>query len=185
MYTPAKVRRALWHTPRTPNAKSKILFFFSMKKKKTKFFLSRVQGISKSARPYRRTPASWVKLSAKDVADKVCKYARKGASPSAIGVLLRDQHGVGLIANVTNTKVLRILRRNGLAPAIPEDLYCLIKKAVAIRKHLEKNRKDKDSKYRLILCESRIHRLARYYKTAGAVPPNWKYESSTASALLA
>jgi small subunit ribosomal protein S13e len=27
----------------------------------------------------------------------------------------------------------------GLAPEIPEDLYHLIKKAVAIRKHLEKN----------------------------------------------
>ena len=52
----------------------------------------------------------------------------------------------------------------GLAPEIPEDLYCLIKKAVSMRKHLEVNRKDKDTKFRLILVESRIHRLARYYK---------------------
>ena len=53
----------------------------------------------------------------------------------------------------------------GLAPSIPEDLWHLVKKAVAVRKHLEVNRKDKDSKFRLILIESRIHRLARYYKT--------------------
>ena len=33
-----------------------------------------------------------------------------------------------------------------------------------MRKHLEVNRKDKDTKFRLILVESRIHRLARYYK---------------------
>jgi small subunit ribosomal protein S13e len=33
-----------------------------------------------------------------------------------------------------------------LAPEIPEDLYFLINKAVAIRKHLERNGKDKDSK---------------------------------------
>jgi len=52
----------------------------------------------------------------------------------------------------------------GLAPELPEDLYHLIKKAVNIRRHLEKNRKDTDSKFRLILVESRIHRLARYYK---------------------
>ena len=52
----------------------------------------------------------------------------------------------------------------GLAPAIPEDLYYMIKKAVVMRKHLEVNRKDKDGKFRLILVESRIHRLARYYK---------------------
>lgn len=49
----------------------------------------------------------------------------------------------------------------GLAPNIPEDLWHLVKKAVAVRKHLEVNRKDKDSKFRLILIESRIHRLAR------------------------
>ena len=47
---------------------------------------------------------------------------------------------------------------SGLAPAIPEDLYMLIKKAVAVRKHLDRNKKDKDSKFRLILIESRIHR---------------------------
>jgi hypothetical protein len=35
---------------------------------------------------------------------------------------------------------------------------------VSMRKHLEQNRKDKDGKFRLILVESRIHRLARYYK---------------------
>jgi hypothetical protein len=40
-------------------------------------------------------------------------------------------------------------------------MYFLIKKAVSIRKHLERNRKDKDAKFRLILVESRIHRLGR------------------------
>lgn len=49
-----------------------------------------------------------------------------------------------------------------LAPSIPEDLYMLIKKAVAVRKHLERNKKDKDSKFRLILIESRIHRYIHY-----------------------
>ena len=73
----------------------------------------------------------------------------------------------------------------GLAPEIPEDLYCLIKKAVAMRKHLEQFRKDKDSKYRLILVESRIHRLARYYKKSKKLPPTWRYQASTASALVA
>jgi len=56
----------------------------------------------------------------------------------------------------------------GMAPDIPEDLYYMIKKAVVMRKHLEVNRKDKDGKFRLILVESRIHRLARYYKVSAA-----------------
>ncbi len=61
----------------------------------------------------------------------------------------------------------------------------LIKKAVAVRKHLERNKKDKDSKFRLILIESRIHRHARYYRTVRKLEANWKYESATASALVA
>ena len=74
---------------------------------------------------------------------------------------------------------------SGLAPDIPEDLYHLIKKAVSVRKHLERNRKDRDSKFRLILIESRIHRLARYYRLSKKLPPNWRYESATASAMVA
>ena len=92
------------------------------------------------------------------------KLAKKGMLPSQIGVVLRDSHGVTQVNAVTGSKILRILKGQGLAPAIPEDLYHLIKKAVSMRKHMEANRKDKDSKFRLILVESRIHRLARYYK---------------------
>ncbi|GJC83960.1 40S ribosomal protein S13 [Colletotrichum liriopes] len=104
------------------------------------------------------------------VVDQICKLAKKGATPSQIGVILRDSHGVAQVRVVTGNRILRILKSNGLAPDIPEDLYMLIKKAVAVRKHLERNRKDKDSKFRLILIESRIHRLARYYKTVGVLP---------------
>ncbi|KAF7373596.1 hypothetical protein MSAN_00570000 [Mycena sanguinolenta] len=86
---------------------------------------------------------------------------------------------------LTGNKILRILKSQGLGPSIPEDLWHLIKKAVAVRKHLEVNRKDKDSKFRLILIESRIHRLARYYKTKQQIPPTFKYDSATASTLIA
>lgn len=123
-------------------------------------------------------------MTTEDVVEQVIKYARKGLTPSQIGVMLRDAHGVSQSKVVTGNKILRILKSNGLAPDIPEDLYYLIKKAVSARKHLERNRKDKDSKFRLILIESRIHRLARYYRTVSVLPPNWKYESATASALV-
>jgi hypothetical protein len=61
----------------------------------------------------------------------------------------------------------------------------ILSQAVAVRKHLERNRKDKDSKFRLILIESRIHRLSRYYKSVSVLPPNWRYESATASTMVA
>merc|ERR1712226_1617410 len=128
------------------------------------------KGISRSAKPYKRTPPSWLKISAADVEDHICKLAKKGLTPSQIGVILRDSNGISSISAVTSSKVVRILKAQGLAPEIPEDLYMLIKKAVQVRKHLEKNRKDKDSKFRLILIESRIHRLARYYRTTRKLP---------------
>jgi small subunit ribosomal protein S13e len=145
------------------------------------------KGISSSALPYKRSPPSWLTkvVSPQDVEDHCCKLAKKGLTPSQIGVILRDSHGIPQVRSVTGSKILRILKKNGLAPAIPEDLYCLIKKAVSIRKHLEKNRPDKDAKFRLILVESKIHRLARYYRRTRQVTPNWKYESATASALVA
>merc|ERR1712000_359844 len=141
------------------------------------------KGISASAIPYSRTPPSWLKTTPEQVVDQICKLAKKGATPSQIGVVLRDSHGIAQVKVVTGNKILRILKSNGLAE-IPEDLYMLIKKAVAVRKHLERNRKDKDSKFRLILIESRIHRLSRYYKTVGVLPPTWRYESATASTMV-
>lgn len=60
---------------------------------------------------------------------------------SVTGVILRDSHGVAQVRFVTGNKILRILKSKGLAPDLPEDLYHLIKKAVAVRKHLERNRK--------------------------------------------
>ena len=58
-----------------------------------------------------------------------------------VGVILRDSHGVAQVRFVTGSKILRILKAKSLAPAIPEDLYHLVKKAVSIRRHLERNRK--------------------------------------------
>eukprot|EP01138_Halocafeteria_seosinensis_P004395 gb/GECG01004496.1/.p1 GENE.gb/GECG01004496.1/~~gb/GECG01004496.1/.p1 ORF type:complete len:152 (+),score=16.57 gb/GECG01004496.1/:1-456(+) len=143
------------------------------------------KGIAQSALPYKRTPPSWLKITTEEVEDQVCKLARKGLTPSQIGVILRDSHGIGQVKSITGNKVLRVLKKHGLAPELPEDLYFLIKKAVNVRKHLERNRKDKDSKFRLILIESRIHRFARYYKRTRQLPPNWKYDASTASTLVA
>ena len=145
------------------------------------------KGIASSSLPYKRTPPTWLTktVTPQDVEQHCCKLAKKGLTPSQIGVILRDSHGIPQVRSLTGSKILRLLKKNGLAPAIPEDLYCLIKKAVAIRKHLDRNRPDKDSKFRLILIESKIHRITRYYRKTRQLAPNWKYESATASTLVA
>lgn len=115
----------------------------------------------------------------------ILRAAKRGQLPSQIGTLLRDTQGVPLVHGVTGSKILRVLRARGLAPEVPEDLYFLIKKAVAIRKHLDRNRTDVDAKFRLILVESRVHRLSRYYRRAKKIPASWKYDSTVASTLVA
>ena len=89
---------------------------------------------------------------------------RRFSSDNPVFVLLTYSCGKR-IRHLTGNKILRIFKSKGLPSDLPEDIYYLIKKAVSIRKHLERNRKDKDSKFRLILEESRIRRLTRYYKT--------------------
>merc|ERR1712080_565449 len=70
-----------------------------------------------------------------EVRDQIFKLAKKGLTPSQIGVILRYSHGVAQVRFITGNKILRILKSKGMAPALPEDCYHLIKKAVSIRKH--------------------------------------------------
>ncbi|XP_068930434.1 small ribosomal subunit protein uS15-like [Petaurus breviceps papuanus] len=111
------------------------------------------KGLSQSALPHSPSMPTWLKLTSDDVKEQIYKLTKKGLTPSQISMILRDSHGVRF---VTGNKILRILKSKGLAPDLPEDLYHLIKKAVVVRKHLERNRKDKDIKFLLILNESRI-----------------------------
>ena len=84
------------------------------------------KGISQSALPYRRTVPTWLKLTSEDVKDQIFKLSKKGLTPSQIGVILRDSHGVAQVRFVTGNKILRILKSKGLAPDLPEDIYYLV-----------------------------------------------------------
>merc|ERR1711957_572773 len=141
----------------------------SRRKNKMGRMYSKGKGIARRCLPYRKAAPSWVRISSNDLVDQIIKLAKKG---------------IPQCKSITGSKILRILKKSGLAPKIPEDLYHLIKKALQIRKHLEKFRKDKGAKFRLILVESRIHRLARYYRNAKALPATWRYNSKKADTLI-
>ncbi len=142
------------------------------------------KGISKSSIPYKKRAPRWLSIDSADVIKQIEALAKKGYKPSQIGVILRDNFAIPQSRLITGGKILRILRKKNLAPEIPEDLYSLMKRAVSIRKHIEKNKRDKDSKYRLILVESKIHRLVRYYKLTKNIPSTWRYDYQTALALV-
>lgn len=89
---------------------------------------SKGKGIASSALPYVRSAPSWCKTDTEQVVDQIIKLSKKGMSPSQIGVVLRDSHGIPQVKYITGQKIVRVLKSHGLAPEIPEDMYQLIKK---------------------------------------------------------
>ena len=62
------------------------------------------------------------------VADHICKLAKKGLTPSQIGVILRDSHGIGQVKSVTGSKVLRILKGHGMITGyLPLECYQIVR----------------------------------------------------------
>ena len=94
------------------------------------------KGISSAVTPFKRRTSRWVAHTPRSITDLIVTMAKKGLSPSQIGVTIRDKEAVPSIKLLTGQKIVRLLKKNGCAPEIPEDIYCLIKKAVNIRRHL-------------------------------------------------
>jgi len=73
---------------------------------------SKGKGISASAIPYSRNAPSWLKTTPEQVVDQICKLAKKGATPSQIGVVLRDSHGIAQVKLVTGMRLSFELRQD-------------------------------------------------------------------------
>ena len=133
------------------------------------------KGKSHSTRPITHRSPSWCRYTSEEVEALVVKLAREGNLPSKIGVILRDQYGIPLVKPIVGKSITEILKDNNLAPAIPEDLGMLLRKASRLHAHLERNRSDKHNKRALQIVESKIHKLSKYYKRKGLLPKDWKY----------
>ena len=69
----------------------------------------------------RREDWDHLKTSPDDVVEHIIKLARKGLTPSQIGVTLRDSHGIPQVRFVTGNKILRILKSQGVLSAFLHD----------------------------------------------------------------
>ena len=67
------------------------------------------------------------------------------------------------------------MHEHKLSQKLPEDITNLIKRQLLILKHLEINKQDQVAKRGLLLTESKIRRLSKYYKNNGALPKDWQY----------
>lgn len=55
----------------------------------------------------------WLKAKPSEVEDQIVKLAKKGQTPSQIGVILRDSMGIPQVKPITSNKILRILKAHG------------------------------------------------------------------------
>lgn len=145
---------------------------------------TRRKGKSGSTRPYRTEIPNWVPLSSEEIEQLVVKLSKEGESTAMIGQILRDSYGVPDVKLVTGKKITKILEEHGAKPRYPEDLITLIRKAMRMRNHLLENKKDIHGKRALRNLESKIQRLARYYKRKGVLPENWRYSPDQAAIML-
>jgi small subunit ribosomal protein S15 len=127
---------------------------------------------------------SWVTLGATEVEDLIAKMAKDGFTSARIGLMLRDQYGVPDVRLLTGKCITEIMKDRGVAPALPEDISSLMRRAIALNTHLRENNGDHSNRRGLQLIESKIRRLEHYYKDNGTLPMDWKYSLKTAELML-
>lgn len=142
---------------------------------------SRKRGKAGSKKPIKKVLSSWVRYKEKEVELLIQKLAKEGKTSSEIGMILRDTYGIPDTKLITKRRISHIMEEKGLNKEIPEDLLELIKKAVKINKHLEKNRLDQTAKRGALLTLSRIRRLTKYYKRTGKLKSEWKFDPKRAA----
>ncbi|MGB9729073.1 MAG: 30S ribosomal protein S15 [Thermoprotei archaeon] len=136
---------------------------------------NREKGKSHSTRPISPNENLVRRYKAEEVRSLIVNLARKGYSPSMIGIILRDQYGIPLASLVTGKSITQILKEENLAPQIPEDLSNLIKRAERVLRHLQEHPKDSKSLRGLEGIISKINRLTKYYKREGILPQTWEH----------
>ncbi|MCX8202193.1 MAG: 30S ribosomal protein S15 [Candidatus Micrarchaeota archaeon] len=120
-------------------------------------------------------------MSKEEIEKIVVDLYRAGNAPSVIGHILRDQYAVGSVRNATGKSILQIIETVAGKKEFPENLANLMKKAVRLRAHLERNKSDLHNKIKLNSIETKIRRLGKYYIRKKVLPADWKYDPAVAA----
>lgn len=145
---------------------------------------ARKRGKSGSTKPVNKEIPKWVEITTEEIEKKILELNSEGKTQSEIGLILRDNHGVPSTKLITGKRIGAVLSDNDITVDYPEDMMNLIVKAVNLRKHMVKNKKDYHNQRGLQLIEAKIKRLAKYYKKTGKVPSDWKYNPEKAAIMV-
>lgn len=140
--------------------------------------------MGRSKKPLMKLAPRWVKYKKKEVEELILKLAREKYSSAMIGTILRDQYGIPDVKKIVGKTITQIMKENNLYPQIPEELLNLMRRAVKLREHLEKHKKDKHSKRGLEMIESKIRRLVKYYIKKKILEPGWTYKPEEAKLIV-
>lgn len=142
-------------------------------------------GKSKSRKPEVEVGAPKdAKISSAEIEKLIEDYSKQGLPPALVGQYLKDKHGVPYVRQAMGKRLESIISEKGLSRELPSDLLSLMRKAVGLRRHLEKNKQDVHNKTSLGRTESKIWRLSRYYKKEGVLPKDWKYDPEQAALII-
>lgn len=145
---------------------------------------SRKHGKSGSKKPPYKIVPKWMEYDKKKVEELVVGLAKEKYTSAQIGIILRDQYGIPDVEIATKKSIAKIMKEHELYPSMPEDMMSFLRKAVILRDHLQRNKKDKLSKKGLINLESKIRRLGKYYSRTGELPKNWVYSPEEAKLIV-
>lgn len=137
-------------------------------------------GKSGSKKPYGKEGHVWLTLKPKEVEMLVVKLAKEGHSSSKIGLILRDNYGIPDVRVILKKRITEVMAAKKLRHELPDDLLGLIRKDLALHKHREMHPQDFAAKRGVLLTESKIHRLLKYYKRTGRVAKSWAYDPEKA-----
>ena len=137
-------------------------------------------GKSHQTRPPSKGPPTWVKSTPQEVQTTILKLAKEGMPQSRIGLTLRDDYGVPLTKLLLGKSIGRVLGEGRASPKLPQDLQDLIDRAQRVQRHLKIHHSDRKNVHSLELVEAKIYRLAKYYKTRGLLPADFKYTAVVA-----
>ena len=147
---------------------------------------TRRRGSSGSDKPATDEPPEWSDVEADAIEERVVELAEQGHDPSQIGMKLRDEGVQGTpvpdVKAATGKKVTEILSENDASPDVPEDLYNLLERAIRLRDHMNANPTDYQNKRALQNTESKIRRLANYYR-GDELDEDFKYSYDVAKRL--
>ncbi|MCK4968402.1 MAG: 30S ribosomal protein S15 [Candidatus Aenigmarchaeota archaeon] len=145
---------------------------------------TRKKGSSRSRKPENAGKPKWIDYKGDEIENLVLKLRGEEHSGAKIGLILRDQYGIPSVKDMTGKTITQILKNNKQAGELPEDLMNLLKRSVNVTDHMDKNKKDVHTKRGLQCIESKIRRLAKYYKGRNMLPSDWKYTKETAKTLV-